>query len=58
MQNIKTKWVNYATRKKIGFCHALGSQLSDALKAHLMGLITQGSSHAQVTAQHKVYVKE
>jgi len=44
--------------KKIGFHHALGSQLSNALKAHLMGLITQGLSHAQVTAQHKVYVKE
>jgi hypothetical protein len=44
--------------KKIGFHHALGSQLLDAMKAHLTGLITQGLSHAQVTAQHKVYVKE
>jgi hypothetical protein len=41
-----------------GFHHALGSQLSDAMKAHLMGLIKQGLSPAQVMAQHKVYVRE
>ncbi len=41
-----------------GFRHALGSQLSDAMKAHLMGLIKQGLSLAQVMAQHKVYVRE
>jgi len=42
----------------LGFCHALGSQLLDAMKAHLMGLIRQGLSHTQGMAQHKVYVRE
>ncbi len=41
-----------------GFHHALGSQLSNAMKAHIMGLIRQGLSPVQVTTQHKVYVRE
>jgi hypothetical protein len=41
-----------------GFHHALGSQLSNAMKAHLMGLKRQGLSFVQVMAQHKVYVTE
>jgi hypothetical protein len=42
----------------IGFQHSLGSQLSDAMKAHHMGLIRQGLSPAQIMAHHKVYVRE
>jgi hypothetical protein len=38
--------------------HALGSQLSASMKAHLMGLIRQGLFHAQVMAHHKAYIKE
>jgi hypothetical protein len=40
------------------FWHILNSQLSNAMKAHLMGLIRQGLSPAQVMAHHKAYVKE
>jgi hypothetical protein len=42
----------------LGFCHALGSQLLDAMKAHIMGLIRQGLSPIQGMAQHKAKVKE
>jgi hypothetical protein len=42
----------------IGFCHALGSQLLDAMKAHLMGLIRQVVSLTQGMTQHEAYVKE
>jgi hypothetical protein len=42
----------------IGYGHALGSQLSNAMKTHLMQLIRQGLSHAQFMTCHKSYVKE
>jgi hypothetical protein len=42
----------------IGYQHALGSQLSDAMKAHLMQLLRQWLSHAQIMTHHKSYVKE
>jgi hypothetical protein len=45
-------------KSALGFWHTLGLQLSNAMKAHLMGLIRQGLSLAQVMAHHKVYVKE
>jgi hypothetical protein len=48
----------YQRKNVLGFCHALGSQLLDVMKAHLMGLIRQGLSYVQVMAQHKAYVKE
>jgi hypothetical protein len=35
-----------------GFHHALGSQLLDVMKAHIMGVIRQGLSLVQVMAQH------
>jgi hypothetical protein len=41
-----------------GFQHTLGSQLSNVMEAHLMGLIRQGLSPTQVMAHHKAYVKE
>jgi hypothetical protein len=36
----------------IGYCHALGSQLLDGMKAHLMGLLRQGLSPTQVMTYH------
>jgi hypothetical protein len=42
----------------LGFCHTLGSQLLNAMKAHIMGLIRQGLSSIQAMAQHKAYVRE
>jgi len=42
----------------VGYHHFLGSQLSNGMKAHLMGYIRQGLSLAQVMAHHKTYVKE
>jgi len=42
----------------IGYRHALGSQLSNATKAHPMQLLRQWLSLAQVMTHHKSYVKE
>jgi hypothetical protein len=42
----------------VGYQHTLGSQLSDSMKAHLMGLLQQRLSPAQVMDHHKVYVRE
>jgi hypothetical protein len=42
----------------LGYAHALGSQLSNGMKADLMGLLRQGLSSAQVMIHHKVHVKE
>ncbi len=42
----------------IGYQHALGSQLSNAMKAHLMQLLRQGLSPMQVMTYHKSCVKE
>jgi hypothetical protein len=42
----------------IGYRHALGSELFDAMKAHLMQLIKQGLSLAQIMTRHNSYVKE
>jgi hypothetical protein len=42
----------------VGYQHALGSQLSHGMKAHLMGLLRQGLSLAQVMTHHKAHVKE
>ncbi len=42
----------------IRYRHALGSQLSNAMKAHLIQLLRQGLSHVQVMTHHKSYVKE
>jgi len=40
------------------YLHALGSQLSNAMKTHLKHLLKQRLSHAQVMTHHKSYVKE
>ncbi len=37
---------------------ALGSQLSDGMKVHLMGLLRQGLSLTQVMAHRKAHVRE
>jgi len=42
----------------VGYQHALGSQLSDGMKAHLMGLLRRGLSPAQVITHHIAHVKE
>jgi hypothetical protein len=42
----------------VGYQHALGSQLSDGMKAHLMGLIKQGLSPVQVMTHHKAHVRK
>jgi len=42
----------------IVYQHALGSQISNAMKAHLMQLIKQRLSPVQVMTHHKSYVKE
>jgi hypothetical protein len=42
----------------VGYCHSLGSQLSNGMKAHLMDPIRQGLSPAQVMAHHKMDVRE
>jgi hypothetical protein len=44
--------------KDVGYWHVLGSQLSDGMKAHLMGLLRQGLSLVQVMIHHKLHVKE
>jgi hypothetical protein len=44
--------------KDVGYPHALGSQLLDGMKVHLMGLITQGLSLAQVMTHHKAHIKK
>ncbi len=36
----------------IGYCHVLGSQLLDDMKAHLMGLLRQSLSPTQVITYH------
>ncbi len=38
--------------------HALGSQLSIGMKAHLMGLIRQGLSPIQIMVHYKVYIRK
>jgi hypothetical protein len=42
----------------VGYRHALGSQLSDGMKAHLMELLKQGLCLAQVIIHHKTHFKE
>jgi hypothetical protein len=44
--------------KDVGYWHALGSQLSDGMKVHLMGPIRQGLSLAQVMTHQKTHVRE
>ncbi len=41
----------------VGYQHALGSQLLDGIKAHLMGLLKQGLSPVQVMIRQKMHVK-
>jgi hypothetical protein len=42
----------------VGYRHFLGSQLSNGMKAHLMGLIRQGLSPTQAMAHHKANVRK
>ncbi len=42
----------YHGKVVVGYWHTLGSQLSDSMKAHLMGLLQQGLSSAQVMDHH------
>ncbi len=42
----------------VGYWHALGSQLSNSMKAHLKGLLWQGLFLAQVMTHHKAYVRK
>jgi hypothetical protein len=44
--------------KDVGYWHALGSQLSNGIKVHLMGLLRQGLSLTQVMSHHKAHVRE
>ncbi len=48
----------YCHWKDVGYWHALGSQLSDGMKVHLMGLLRQGLSPTQVMTHHKAHVRE
>jgi hypothetical protein len=42
----------------MGSDHVLDSQLSDGMKAHIMGLLQQGMSSTQVMIHHKAHVRE
>jgi len=42
----------------VGYWHALGSQVSDGMEGHLMGLLRQGLSLTQVMIHHKAHVRE
>jgi hypothetical protein len=42
----------------VGYRHVLGSQLSNGMKVHLMGLLRQDLSLAQIIIHHKVHVKK
>lgn len=42
----------------MGSDHVLDSQLSDGMKARIMGLLQQGMSSTQVMIHHKAHVKE
>jgi hypothetical protein len=44
--------------KDVGYWHALGSQLSHGMKAHLMGLLRQGLSLARVMTHHRTHVRK
>jgi hypothetical protein len=54
----KNKEGEICHEKDVGYRHVLGSQLSDGMKAHLMGLLRQGLSPDQIITHHKVHVKE
>jgi predicted nucleotidyltransferase len=41
----------------VGYWHALSSQLLDGMRIHLMGLLRQILSLAQVMTHHKAHVK-
>jgi hypothetical protein len=40
----------------VGYWHAIGSQLSNGMKVHIMGLLKQGLSPTQVITHHKAHV--
>jgi hypothetical protein len=62
MENIRTSKAKYAIGKiylDIAMpCDLNCHYMSIGMKAHLMGLIRQGHSHAQVMVHHKAYVRE
>jgi len=44
------------TKDVVGYWHAIGSQLSNGMKVHIMGLLKQGLSPTQVITHHKAHV--
>jgi hypothetical protein len=42
----------------LGYHHVLSSQLSDGMKAHLMGMLRQNISMIQVMSHHKAHVRK
>jgi hypothetical protein len=48
----------YHGKDVLGYHHALGSQLLDGMKAHLMGLLRQSLSPTQVMTHHKMHVRK
>jgi hypothetical protein len=48
----------YNGKNVVGYWHALGSQLLDGMKVHLMGLLRQGLSLTQVMTHHKMHVRK
>jgi hypothetical protein len=42
----------------LGYHHVLNSQLSDGMKAHLMGLLRQCLPMTRIMNHHKAHIKE
>jgi hypothetical protein len=42
----------------LDYCYAIGSQLLNGMKSHLMGFIREGLSPTQIMTHDKAHVKE